>query len=53
VGCFNINSSAQAVQPSVVTNATTFAALKVAVGSSASNAELSLATLQGGITYFV
>jgi hypothetical protein len=53
VGCFNINSSAQAVQPSVVGNGTTFAALKVAVGTSASNAELSLATLQGGITYFV
>jgi hypothetical protein len=53
VGCFNINTSAQAVQPSVVTNATTFAALKVAAGTSATNVELSLATLQGGITYFV
>ena len=53
VGCFNINGSAQAVQPSVVGNATTFAALKVAVGTSASNADLSLATMQGGITYFV
>ena len=52
-GCFNINSSGQSVQPSIVDNDVMFAALKFALGSSASNAELSGATLRGGLTYFV
>lgn len=52
-GCFNINSSGQNVQPSIVDNDVMFAALKFAFGSSATNAELSGATLRGGLTYFV
>lgn len=52
-GTFNTNNSGQAVEPSIVINDTKFAALKVALGTSASNAELSGATLRGGLTYFV
>jgi len=53
VGTFNTNTSAQIIQPSIVLNATTFAALIVAAGISATNAQLTGATLRGGLTYFV
>ena len=52
-GCFNTNNSAQLVQPSIVINDTTFAALIVAAGTSATNVQLTGATLRGGLTYFV
>jgi hypothetical protein len=52
-GCFNINNSGQAIQPSIVINDTNFAALIVAAGISATNAQLTGATLRGGLTYFV
>lgn len=52
-GTFNTNNSGQAVEPSIVINDTKFAALKVALGTSATNAELTGATLRGGLTYFV
>jgi hypothetical protein len=52
-GCFNVNTSAQVAQPSIVANATNFAALITNAGISATNADLSLATMQGGLTYFV
>ena len=52
-GIFNINTSGQTVQPSIVAADTKFAALKTALGTSATNAELSGAQLQGGFTYFV
>jgi len=52
-GCFNVNTSAQIVQPSVLANATTFAALITNAGISATNANLTSATLQGGVSYFV
>jgi len=52
-GCFTINTSAQLAQPSILANATNFAALVTAAGTSATNVNLSLATLSGGLTYFV
>ena len=53
VGCFNINTSTQVSQPSIVANDTKFAALITNAGVSSTNANLSLATMQGGLTYFV
>jgi hypothetical protein len=52
-GCFNTNNSGQAVEPSIVLNDTKFAALIVAAGVSATNVQLTGATLRGGLTYFV
>ena len=52
-GVFNINNSGQNIQPSIVANDTNFAALLVATGTSATNAQLTGATLRGGLTYFV
>lgn len=52
-GCFNINTSGHDAQPSVVNNATTMAALIIESGVSATNAQLTGATLRGGMTYFV
>jgi hypothetical protein len=52
-GCFNTNNSGQAIQPSIVINDTNFAALVVAAGISATNTQLTGATLRGGLTYFV
>lgn len=53
VGTFNTNNSGQNIQPSIVANATNFAALLVATGTSATNVQLTGATLRGGLTYFV
>lgn len=53
VGCFNINTSTQISQPSIIANDTKFAALVTNSGVSSTNANLSLATSQGGLTYFV
>jgi len=53
VGCFNINTSTQLSQPSILANDTKFAALITNAGVSSTNANLSLATMQGGLTYFV
>ena len=53
VGCFNVNTSTQISQPSIVANDTKFAALITNTGISSTNANLSLATMQGGLTYFV
>jgi len=52
-GCFNINTSTQVSQPSILANDTKFAALVTNAGISSTNANLSLATMQGGLTYFV
>jgi hypothetical protein len=52
-GTFNTNTSGQAVQPSIIANATNFAALVVSGGISATNANLTDATMRGGLTYFV
>lgn len=52
-GCFNTNNSGVNIQPSIVINDTKFAALQVALGTSATNAQLTGATLRGGLTYFV
>ena len=52
-GCFNVNTSTQISQPSIVANDTKFAALITNAGISSTNANLSLATMQGGLTYFV
>lgn len=52
-GSFSINTSAQIAEPSILANSTNFAALVTAAGTSATNANLSLATLSGGLTYFV
>ena len=52
-GTFNTNNSGQNIQPSIVANATNFAALLVATGTSATNVQLTGATLRGGLTYFV
>lgn len=52
-GCFNINTSTQISQPSIIANDTKFAALVTNAGISSTNANLSLATMQGGLTYFV
>jgi hypothetical protein len=52
-GTFNTNNSGQVVEPSIVINDTKFATLKIALGTSATNVELSGATLRGGLTYFV
>ena len=52
-GCFNINTSTQVSQPSIIANDTKFAALVTNAGISSTNANLSLATMQGGLTYFV
>lgn len=53
VGTFNTNNSGQNIQPSIVANATNFAALLVVTGTSATNVQLTGATLRGGLTYFV
>jgi hypothetical protein len=52
-GSFSINTSAQIAEPSILANSTNFAALVTVAGTSATNANLSLATLSGGLTYFV
>jgi hypothetical protein len=52
-GCFNINTSTQVSQPSIIANDTKFAALVTNAGISSTNANLSLATMQGGLMYFV
>ena len=50
-GSFNVNNSGQSIQPSIVSNDTKFAALIYTGGISATNANLSGATLSGGIIY--
>ena len=52
-GCFNVNNSGQNVQPAVIANDTKMAAILVAAGISSTNAQLTGATLRGGMTYFV
>ena len=52
-GAFNVNNSGQVVQPSIIANDVLFAALLTATGTSATNAQLTGATLRGGFSYFV
>ena len=52
-GAFNVNNSGQVVQPSIVANDVLFAALLTATGTSATNAQLTGASLRGGFSYFV
>ncbi len=52
-GTFNTNNSGQNVQPSIIANDVLFAALLIAAGTSATNVQLTGASLRGGITYFV
>ena len=52
-GTFNVNTSSLNIQPFSVNNNTTFAAIQVYSGSSATNVQLTTATLRGSIAYLV
>ena len=51
-GIFTINTSGQLVAPFAIQNDSIFGAIIIAAGSSATNAQLSLAVLRGSISYF-
>jgi len=51
-GSFTVNNSGQSIQPSIVSGDTKIAAIIYTTGISATNANLSGATLSGGIVYY-